>query len=465
MFSLDYLAKDQPWPPIEESNGRLAEYRENMALRSNNFKDLSRSENSSWQDINRYLREDIKKELKLYMGYFAFQTRVQNALLWGTPPEIAATNEGDKASLGELLVSSGIQRVRKEVGWDVSSLGTGIFKLWQDMDGNVKINATCPDIWYPIVDENNIRDVAAHVLANQFQRGDKGYLKVEIHTKTQIANSVYEMQDGSNVVANRIGNPVDLAEFFPGLKEIQDVNIGEFLVVPVHNIRLSNDVYGQSDYSPDLKSILRALILRYSQRQRILDKHADPNIVAPKGAFKEWDPALQKNVARAGGRLIEYDHDPGTSAPNIYYLTWEANLVAVEQEINDLKMEFCTLSGLPPQFFSRELAGTAESGTALYYKMANLLSRVNDLKEEFDDAIKQVIRVATKLNGKEIIPSIKWNSGLQIPFAENAQSVGMLVSSGLWEGEQATIQAMLKLGYSQEVAEKVAMDSSRQQMI
>jgi hypothetical protein len=467
MFSLGALTKEQPWPPTDEAKGRQAEYTENMALRSNDYKQLSLVDGSSWQDINRYLREDAKKELALFMGYCAFQTRVENALLWGTPPEITAANESDNTVLSELIISSGLQRARKEVGWDVSSLGTGLFKIWQDVEGTVKINATCPDIWYPVVDESNIRDVKYHVLANQFSQGDKGYLKVEIHSKDEIENRVYALQDGLNIQANRIGDLQDLSAFFPGLKEVQDNPIGEFLVVPVHNIRLSNEIYGQSDYSHDLKSILQALILRYSQRQRILNKHADPNIVAPKGAFKEWDPALQKNIARAGGRLIEYDHDPGTTAPNIYYLTWDANMSAVEKEIRDLKAEFCTLSGMPPQFFMLQSDGGAalgtDSGTSIYYKSQNLLSRVSDLKEEFDEALKQVIKVATMLQGKEIVPSIKWNDGFKGHFSEQSISVSQLVSSGLWVGEEGAIQGMLKLGYSQEVAEKVAKDATRQQ--
>lgn len=473
LTSLSFLTPGEPWPPKQE-NDRLIEYQENFLIRKNDYKALSLR--SDWQDLNRFLREDAKKSMKLFLGFFSLITRTENALLWGTPPEITSLNESDNAALDELISSTKLQRIRKEVGWDVSSTGNGIFKIYLDSEGTPKIEANSPDIWYPIVEDGAIRNFKYHALITQVTMGEKTYLKAEIHGKDVIEYRVYELQTSAfSGMATQIGDLVsaDIGFTLPGAKQSEDGlskyqenPIGEFLVIVVNNLRLSNDVFGQSDYSPDLKSILKQILDRYNQINRVLDKHTDSNIVAPKGSFKEWDPALQKNVARASGRLIEYDLDPGVSAPKIYYLESQqlaANTGAGDVQIQRLEMKFCALSGMPPQYFGLELAGTAESGTALFYKMANLLSRVNDLKEEFDDALKQVIRVATKLQGKEILPSIKWNSGLQIPFAENAQSVGMLVSSGLWAGEQATIQAMLKLGYSQDVAEKVAMDSSRQQ--
>ena len=472
LTSLSFLSPGENWPPKAEAN-RLIEYNENFLIRKNKYKELSQL--PDWQDLNRFLREDAKKSMKLFLGFFSLITRTENALLWGTPPEITADNESDSAALDDLIDSTKLQRIRKEVGWDVSSVGNGIFKIYSDSDGNPHIEANSPDIWYPIVEDGAIRNVKYHALITQVSIDDKAYLKAEIHGKDAIEYRVYELQTSSaNGVATQIGDlvsadigfdlPSDAKMSIDGLSKYEDNPIGEFLVIVVNNLRLSNDIYGQSDYSPDLKSILKQILDRYNQTNRVLDKHVDSNIVAPKGSFKEWDPALQKNIARAGGRLIEYDLDPGVSAPNIYYLESQqlaANTGAGDVQIQRLEMKFCALSGMPPQYFGLELAGTAESGTALYYKMANLLSRVNDLKEEFDEALTQVIRVATKLTGNEIVPSIKWNSGLQIPFAENAQSVSMLVSSGLWAGEEATIQAMLKLGYSREVAEKVAMDSSR----
>lgn len=474
MFSLECLKPGQPWPPDEEI-ARLQEYRENMLLRKNSYKELS-SSYPDWYDINRLLREDDKKQLKLFLGYFSYITRSHNALLWGTPPEITSDIEADKAILADLVKSTGLKRVRKEVGWDVSSLGNGIFKIFREDDERVCIQANSPDIWFPIVKEGSLREIDKHVLAIEFERDKKFYLKVEIHGKDEIEYRVYSLNKSSATnLKSQIDKQLPVDDFYEhenaslsvdGLSRIEENPAGDFLIVPVSNLRLSNDIYGQSDYGPDLKSILRALLLRYTQRQRILDKHSDPNIVAPRGAFKTWDPALEKNVARAGGRLIEYDHDPGTTAPNIYYLTWDANLSAVEKEIRDLKSEFCTLSGMPPQFFMLQSDGgaysSAESGTAVFYKSQNLLSRVADLKEEFDEALQTVIRVATKLQGSEIVPSIKWHDGLKTPFAEKAQSIGVLVTSGLLSGEQGTILAMTELGYSQEMAEKVAMDSSRQ---
>jgi hypothetical protein len=446
-----------------------------MMLRKNKYKELSATF-PDWFDINRLLREDDKKQLKLFLGYFAYISRSHNALLWGTPPDVAGSNDTETAKLTDLVKSTGLKRVRKEVGWDVSSLGNGIFKIYRDGD-QIKIQANSPDIWFPIVKRGSIRDIEKHVLVIECEHEKKFYLKVEIHSKDEIEYRLYELNKSSATgIKSIIGKQLPVGDAHPengylsddGLSWIEENPIGEFLIVPVANLRLSNDIYGQSDYSPDLKSILKEILSRYTQINRILDKHTDPNIIAPRGSFKTWDPALEKNVARAGGRLIEYDNEPNTPAPDIRYLEsgqLASNTAAAGEQIKRLELKFCALSGMPPQFFGLEVAGTAESGTALFYKMTNLLSRVADLKEEFDEALQTVIRVATKLQGTEIIPSIKWHEGMKTPFAERAQSIGMLVSSGLLTGEQGTMLAMTELGYSQDMAQKVAMDSSRKGMM
>lgn len=470
LTSLDFLRTGEPWPPKSERD-RLNEYYENMLLRSNDYEKIT-DYYKFWQDINRNMREDEKTKLSLFIGYFALMTRTETSLLWGSPPIISGADDTETNYLDSLRQATSFKRVNKEVTWDASSLGTGLYKIYRDDDGNPQIQANSPDIWFPVVRKNAIRIVDYHVLANVFEdEPGERYLYAEIHSKTEIVHKLFKLA-GSNTLnyidtsgksSNHltIGPEVDLSIMFPGMPEVEPNVFGKFLVVPVHNIRLSNDVYGQSDYDKGLKSLLRGIILRYSQRQRILDKHSDPSIVAPKNTFGTYDPVLKKQVARAGGRLIEYDHDPNTPAPNIYYLTWDASMAAVEREIQDLEMKFAALSGLPPQFFGLEVGGTAESGTALYYKMQNLLARVQDLKEEFDEAVPNVLSTAAIVGGTNVMPSIKWNDGLKQPPLEAAQCASLKASTGLFDGEVGQIELLKSMGYSQTVAESIIRDSSR----
>jgi len=55
-----------------------------------------------------------------------------------------------------------------------------------------------------------------------------------------------------------IDRQIPLKTFYPGLPEVEETGIDDFLVVPVHNLSTSDRIYGIDDYS-DLDSIIQEL--------------------------------------------------------------------------------------------------------------------------------------------------------------------------------------------------------------
>lgn len=462
------FVEGQPWPPREEA-ARNASYAENRLLRANDF-------NAVWGDRLRYLREDGKKELKLYAGYFWLAVKKTSDMCLGEPPVFSLPKTGEavnpqQGALDDFLKASNFQQTLKEVLMDQDPLGDGVFKVWRTESGEVKIQANSPDNWFPVVVPGSIREFQYHILVTQFKKvlnkddGERTFLKVEIHSKTAIEHRVYELNVSSvEGINTSIGRKLDLGLFdeFKGLKEIQDNPTGEFLVIPVHNIRTSDSVYGIGSFSPDLKTLMQGYIERLSQRQRVLNKASDPDLVAPMG-YTTKNPVTGKQEYRAGGRVLQYRHDPGMSAPDFHFL--EPNLTGLAQaneELADIRARILELLELPSVLLAQEAPMGVASGVALQLLCQPIIAKVGRIRAELDIAAKHALQLALKLQGIEVTVEIQWNDGLPQISSELAQEFYTLSGSPAFQGEMGLVWLMKnKLGISEKDALKIAADPSR----
>lgn len=336
------------WPPDAD---RIKEYQENISIRENDFVAI-------WPDLNRLLREDNKDQLKTWLGYFWKSTIRSMDFLLGKPVLIgssASGSEEDKA-VKQFAIDSDIHQTLFEVMVDCDSLGDGLLKIYKDSEGKAVLQSNCPTIWHEIVEPGNLRRVQYHILATEFKRDTETFLKVEIHSKTDIQHRIYELKtslSGACQLGKRL--PFEqFAEQYKGIQEVETHNLDEFLVIPISNIRTSKDVYGKSSYNAAAKSIAKKLIDRYNQIDRVLDKHSDPNLLGPKGML-ELNPVTHKPMFRGGGRYFGYRHDPNLPVPDIHYVTWDGNLVpaetAIQRQIGDLFNEL----ELPPVAMASKL--------------------------------------------------------------------------------------------------------------
>lgn len=450
--------KGKPWPPASERD-RFARYDVAKKIRSNHYNQL-------WGDELRYLREDNRRELKVYLGLPWLAMKKTADMTLGEPPQIGfpkvktsrdvtidptsqfgypKAQDARQESLDTLIKNTNFRQVLKEVLYDMDALGDGIFKVYKDNDGEIQIQANSPSGWIPIVKHGAIRDIQYHILFHIFRKmvneEKKYFLYIEIHSETEIAHRIYElthsdvraiMYDGT-LLENpySLGDLQDLADFqddYPGIKDIEDNPLGDFMVISCHNIRTSDDIYGRGSIEGDLEGVLKSMVQRYSQISRILDKHADLNLVAPIG-FTEQNPITGKQQFRAGGRIFLYKADPHTPAPDIHYLTPNFDgIKAAEEEIKRFKEDIHNLLEFPPAAMATEGGLADKSGTAWRLSMTPLLEKVARLREELDWAVDQCLSIALRLIG--IDPTglyITWADGMPKLAEEESRYVANLV--------------------------------------
>lgn len=445
LTSLDFLLPGQAWPPASEV-GRLQRYSRNIQLWRGRHEQV-------FTDWVRLLRHDQMATLE-----FAFNLNRRLSTLWadllvGEPPRFMAEEgpaasgadpdeQGDgaaQAAVDDLTERNHFATVCYEVAIDQSRFGDGLFKIIL-RDGKAKVQSQPPTYWFPVASLDDLKDIQYHVLAWGFTKTDPSknpapggigtilgriggpksttYLRVEIHSRGQIENRLYIL----NEQGNAIDGQVDLHSLFPNRQEIEQTGVDDFLVVPVSALQTSDSYYGFDDYE-DLDSIIQELEIRFAQISRILDKHAEPSMSGPTNALS-INPITGESELKGGGNY--YPVDEGETAPQ--YLTWDGQLASAYQEIAELIKQFYVVSETSPAAFGQMDAGLATSGSALRRLMMAPLAKVNRIRLRFDPAVKQVLRLACELeqaNGGGIaVPdsiNIQWRDGLPEDPLEQAQ--------------------------------------------
>lgn len=466
LTDLTFLEPGQQWPPKCEAE-RIADYEENRELRENEFDEI-------WKDYARLLREDSKSEFKIILGYFKLATKKTLDTLLGKPPIISQNTpiDSDLATMNEFVESNDIYQVDYEVALDVDSLGDGFFKIYRDSDGKSVIQSNDPSNVFVIVEKGNLRKVKYYVISSKFEKSGTQYLKVEIHGRNEqgdhvIEHRVYELASvlGKCNINKRIEDLSDFETEIPILKEypdgIEDNPIDDFLVIHVPGPRSSTDVYGESSYGEDLKSLWKALVRRYTGIDNVLTKHEDPNLVAPFG-YTERDPVTQKTIMRGGGRVFQYRHDPGMAAPDFHYLTWDGNLTPSEVSIERLQADFWNAAEVPEAILAGKVEGSIPSGVAYRLMMTPLITKANRLEMSIRPRLQKAIRIALELQETPIDDiSVRFQDATpKIPL-EEAQRVAVLGALPQFAGDEGSKWLLEQLGVPPERADVIISDPTR----
>ncbi len=425
LTSLDFLLSGKPWPPPKEAE-RICRYAQNRLLFEGHHADV-------YKDWIRLLREDQQASLEMVLNWHKRLTLLFCDLLLGEPPRITAGDRGspEQDTLDRILDENGLMNTAYEVALDLSRFGTGLFKI--RYDGRAIIEGQQPSIWYPVVAQDNLKEITAHVLAYSYEEESKGllgnktqeYLKTEIHERGKITSATFMLKNG--IISEERE------------RAVTDTGVDEFLVVPVNNILTTDRITGLDDYT-DLDSIIQELEVRTAQISRILDKHADPNMYGPDTAL-EQDSRTGEWSFRGGGKYFPVS--PGDEKPG--YVTWDGQLESAFKHIEHLTEQLYILSETSAAAFGQLKAGLAESGTALRRLMMAPLAKVNRIRMRFDPALKEVLWLASLLEVAQARQDavvledihINWNDGLPDDDQETVANETALYGSGLTSLESA----------------------------
>lgn len=437
--SLNAFNEGAEWPPPSEKE-RLKRYRENRILWKGKADRIT-------QRLGTPYVPAIGEADKFILNIHKRLSTLWADMLFGEQPLWSAGDDNSREykALQELITRIKLNTVGYEVALDCSIYGDGVLRVAME-GGKATIDAQPPRHWFPVVSPNNIRRVTAHVLADVIDyRSPAGisrqYLVLEIHTRGKIQHRIHELNNtGQNAEGGKIGPRVSLTGILPEIAARENVGdvgleqtgVDDFLIIPVHNLRTSDETYGKDDYS-DLDTIINGLEERLDQINDILRKHAEPILYGSQLSMTQ----------NAGGAWIFNSQDkffPLFDKEDVVpgYVTWDGKLDDALANFNLLTEQLYLISETTPAAFGQLKSGLAESGSALKRLMFPVLGKTSRLQMHFDPAMKQALTVAGELENQDFgdIGS-QWFDGLPNDITELSQSIQLMVTSGVMSRYQA----------------------------
>ncbi len=383
LTSLDFVAPGKPWPPEDpHEKARLAEHARNRAIYNDLHEEVFEKYRTYLQD-----KQDDDKKIVIILGWAEGATTSYLNLLVGEEPDVKAPKI--------------YSRPDEEVFIDASRYGIGLYEISQD-----GIFAQNPENCYLVVTPGNIRKVQAYVFFHKFEQQTLEkkieYVKITIHLPGTIQHLVYELKDG------KLGGRQPLASFpqFASLQVDEDgrqsTGIKEMLIIRVDNKLTSERYFGQSDYTPAACSQIEALELAFARRHEVLAKFSRPLFMAPESAFNHFNHAKQVWEIRLDKPLMV---EPGSMEAK--FLTWQAELGAVEREIEQTMDQLLIELKLSKVMLAGKDAGQADSGTALRIRLIPTLSKVRKFASALKRAIPDVESLKSKLDAALKVPDSK----------------------------------------------------------
>ena len=441
LTDLSWIADGKPWPPEDKDEAdRLAEHAKMRAVYNGLHETI-------FPRYVAYLADAAKdpKKQAIILDWPELATSSYLNLLIGEEPEVLA---GTRTDLPE--------RPDEAVFLDRSRYGLGLYEV-----SDLGIQALSPETCYIIVTPGNIQTPQAFVFFAKFKVDKDEYVKLTIHTKSQIQHLVFAITNG------KLSGPKDIKAFpaYAGLEVdaegIQKPAVDDILIVAVQNQLSSERYYGRSDYKPGILSLVSSLELLFAQRAEVLAKFTSPTPVVPESA-SVFDHATKEWVYKPGQPIIT---QPGDTAPSL--MVWDAQLANVDRAIEQSMDQLLQMLQLSRVLLAGKDAGTAESGTALRIRLIPTLSKVSKAARQAEKAIPRVLHLWSQLH-PPAIPldqiTINLQDGIPEDPVETAQAAQLwdamgaislerkLELQGLKEGSEAFTKELERLRAAQPAA-------------
>ena len=433
----DMLLNDDAWAALPAYQVRVNTVLSNFLLPSNYLYYYSANH---WADLVAKLQE----------------------LTYGENPDIVILEEKQtddmKGAIAEILSKTEFFEKAKEGCADFVSLGEWVTKAVKTKDGMSFINVD-PSTWFPIVSRENVKEIKAHVLAWVADVDEKRKeLHVQIHEKGRYTNRAFEIKNYNpnstftdpttkqtiEYCSCIIGNELQKSATDFELKtESNGLSADEFAVIVSANNPKPRTVYGTSDFDFITSAALEYNV-RMTLKNVVLDKHSAPKLYGP---YMQKQSDNDDNAATVGNYI---ELDPGEGAPG--YLTWDANMQAVENSINSVKDDIANLSGMGSLLNSKTF-GESQGYDALMIKLAPALMRSKGKKDTLEKHLKKLISVLSASYGARIAAedvSVMWHDGIPTTESVRADIARKHLATG-WSNKRVLMQ---DYGFSEEDAEE-----------
>jgi hypothetical protein len=409
--NLDFLKDGEQWPPKDEDEAnRIAEH----VLMRQVYNGLH---DSIFPRYAAYLADTAERQHKpkIILDWAELATTTYLNLCFGKPIEI-------KSPMKQVP-----DRPDSQIVIDASRYGHAAYEVTGQ--GIFIIN---PENMYLVVSPVYLQHITHFVIFAKFKQKDQDgkvleYIKFTIHSKGQIQHLVFELRGG------KLNGPLVLNSF----SEFEDIVIEEngiqktkaddVLIVHVQNALSSERYYGRPDYKPSVLSLIESLEISFSERDEVQSNFTAPTPVVPDSA-QVFDHGLGEWVYKPGEPIFTM---PGDVQPSL--MVWDAQLAHVEAAIEQKMDQLLQMLQLSRVLLAGKDAGTAESGTALRFRLIPTMSQVDKHARAMEKAIPKVLNLWSQLHPPVIEISnigVILKDGLPVDQIETATAAQIWSSIG-----------------------------------
>jgi hypothetical protein len=497
---------------IQLTSERFNNYTENKALYKGDAYDVF-----GLKQFDYYKKLNPENPKLSYVNYNWFKI-LSNAiadLIWANDENIITLPTNQKW-YDQWAVDTSLHTKLYEGTLSGSYWGDTVYKLCVDYtnpsekDKDVRLYQVNPGIWHPKYDEGNpSRPIENHTLMYKKSILDEAGKEkgVAVLLEKYLWGSIqYEAYYGKTVEDAESVNPKTYFE-----NELADVlvesataettgaltyqtNTTKPLVFHIPNFSLPDELYGLSDYSQDIKSVVYSINDGYTSIESVRKRHIDPMLVVPESVIKASISEIMSDTsnqqaqaygyssvnafqsqnrkvpdavkARVAARILEKTRLMGIPADGTQvkpeYITWDAKLEVAFNQIKDLKKNLGQQSELAAVLLEPDVVTGDISGVTLERLASPTLNKAKRKIMYLEKGIKDIIFTAQQLAkttqgvknvpaGEPEVPIVKFNTVLVKSLVEVIDRNQKLIETGLISEIDAMIDVF---NYTQETAKK-----------
>ena len=404
MFTnLDFLKIGEKWTPTNATyKERQENYISGRCLYEGDFETVFKE---VWQSIASRYGKNIDKieQVMVKLNLFKSLTDTFKILAFQKEPEIWVGKETKDEKLEDYYSRRKTLDLLKKAFVSCHAQGEAVLKVYINSENKPDVAVISPENWIPIYNPENLDEITAHVVANTYKvnnettimgvsiNNETTYLNVEVHYKGSYEKRLYEL-DKHNVI-KKLEN-----------SEVVKTNYDGFTVFPFNYGTPVWRDYGKSAYA-EIIPIVDELVTRISNNSKILDDHADPQLIVPREAL-EFNQDTGEWVYKRHMTAVGF----GKNGEIPQYLTWDGNLASSENQINKIMDLFYLISGTNPQLFGQDIAGNL-SGEALAKILIIPIAKTREMLLSLEDAFEQAFNCLLKAQGVDKTVEIEFEVG------------------------------------------------------
>jgi hypothetical protein len=365
-------------------------------------------------------------------------------LLFGEPFRIdVPDNLRAQDELREMSTRTTLRGNLYESALSGSYRGSAVLKAKWTAGKGSSITSVPNQYYFPHPDPDDLRTLLGETIAWTRKEGDKTYLRREIHTPGHVHQELWLMEGNTP----KTQEPLSLLNI--AVPEDLDTGCPGTLVQYVPNMRLDDELWGESDYDP-IEALLEALNDRLSRLHRVLNVHSEPIFVGPPGLLTK---------VKSERDAYEYDKEDRSAieAPDkdtaeiVRYVTWDAHLSAAFSEIDKILDMIMVCAEVSPDMFGMGKNGFAESGRALKMRWARQLAKRQRREMAYDSALRELLKCAAILDNKfgsgpsigdNDTINILWGDGLPNDPRDLAEEESLLLAAGISSKKSSYMRVM-----------------------